>query len=659
MSSQTVAPYGEWVSPITASMLTSAVRPLNFPTFVGDEIWWVEGRPQEAGRSTVMARRADSSVVELLPAPWNVRSRVHEYGGRAFLGVPTPNGPTLVFAHFDDQRLYRLDPGATEPVPLTPVPTIPSGLRYADLVLAPDGATIVCVRERHTDSDLDRHLVAVPLDGSAADDPSAVREIVGGSRFLAYPRISPDGRRVAWLAWDHPRMPWDGTELRVGTLADGRVSSWTTVLGGPAESVFQPEWADAETLYAVSDATGWWNPYRVPASGGQPELLYQAEEEFAFPLWMLGLTSYGLLPDGALLCVHGTGTQRLGRLDPRTGELADLDLPYDVFGYTVEASGHRAVAVVGGPTVPNQVVVVDTRTGRTDVIRTSIDPSLLPDEAYLPRPESTALRGPDGREIHVHIYPPTNPDYVAPADERPPYVVHVHGGPTANSPAALDLSKAYLTSRGIGVLDVNYGGSTGYGRAYRERLRGQWGIVDVEDAAAAAQALVARGDADPARLAIEGGSAGGWTTLCAVTRTDVFAAGVSFFGVSDLRLLAATTHDFESRYLDGLVGGDVTTPEYAAIADERSPLTHADKTRCPVLLLQGGKDPVVPLEQAEKFRDALARAGVPHALVVFENEMHGFRSAEAIIAATEAELAFYGQVMGFRPPGVEPIELTS
>ncbi|MFS8520963.1 MAG: S9 family peptidase, partial [Micromonosporaceae bacterium] len=327
--SVTTAPYGEWTSPISARTLVTAVRTLSYPTLVGDEVWWAEDRPNEGGRTAVVARRADGTLVDLLPAPWSARTRVHEYGGRSFLPVPVGTGVALVFANAVDQRLYRLDPGADVPVPLTPPPASPGSLRYADPVLSPDGMRVWCVRERHRDGDLDRHLVSVPLDGSGADDPDQVREIVGGSRFLAHPRPSPDGTRLAWLAWDHPNMPWDGTELRVGPLSpDGRVTQWSTVLGGPSESVFQPEWDGDDHLVAVSDRSGWWNLYRVPASGGDPAPLYPAAEEFGAPLWRLGAATWGRLGDGRLLCVHGTGTQRLGVLDPATGTMDDLDLPY-------------------------------------------------------------------------------------------------------------------------------------------------------------------------------------------------------------------------------------------------------------------------------------------------------------------------------------------
>lgn len=647
--SSTVTPYGEWASPITAAALATGSRRARFPALVGDEIWWSEDRPDEGGRATVMARRADGTVAELLPAPWHARTRVHEYGGRSHLAVPGPaggSGPALVFAQFTDQRLYLLDAAARAPVPLTPEPATPGADRYADPVLSPGHTEVWCVRERHLGGDLDRHLVAVPLDGRAAADPAAVREIVGGSRFLANPRPSPDGGRLAWLAWDHPRMPWDGTELRVGTLtADGTVAAWDTILGGPSESVFQPEWDGDHHLVAASDRSGWWNLYRAPAGGGAVTPLYPAQEEFGAPLWQLGSATWAPLGDGRLACLHGGDMQRLGVLDPETGTLTDLDLPYRTLTPTLAVADGRATVVAGSPDRPTAVLEIDLATGRYEAVRTAVGLDALPDPAWLPEAESATLRGPDGHDVHVHIYPPRNPHHTGPSGTAPPYVVFVHGGPTSNSPAVLDLSKAYLTSRGIGVLDVNYGGSTGYGRAYRERLSGQWGVVDVEDAAAAAAALVARGDADGTRLAIRGGSAGGWTTLCAVTGTDVFAAGTSLFGVTDVRRLAEITHDFESRYVERLVGDEVLT------RDTRSPLHRASGTKCPVLLLQGAEDPVVPPEQAEQFRNALAAAGIPHTVQIYQGEQHGFRKQESIIAAAEAELSFYGQVMGFTPAG--------
>jgi dipeptidyl aminopeptidase/acylaminoacyl peptidase len=648
------ARYGAWPAPIGASDVAVAGIRLSGPTTVhtdsGDEVWWAEARPTEGGRTVIVRRDAAGAVSDVLPAGWNARTRVHEYGGTAWLPLP---GGGLAFADWSDQRVYRLDPGSTAPTPLTPEPAEAAGLRYADPVLAPGGEEIWWVREAHDQGTIRRHIVAVPVSGAAAADPAAVREIAGGSDFLAFPRPAPDGRRLAWIAWDHPRMPWDGTELRVGELGPaGTVTSVATVLGGPDESVLQPEWADADTLYAVSDRSGWWNLYRLPAGGGEPEPLCPRAEEFGHPLWQLGMTTYAVLADGRLVVRHGTDTLALGVLDPATGELTDLDLPYTLFG-SVDVDGDTVLTTAASPVEPPEVVAVDLPTGAVTVLRRSM--AEPPDPAYLPQPRSIVVAGPGERDVHAHVYPPSSPDAVAPDGELPPYVVFVHGGPTSHSPAILDLEKAYFTSRGIGVIDVNYGGSTGYGRAYRERLRREWGIVDVEDCVAAVQALVRDGLADGERLGIRGGSAGGWTTLAALTTTDAFAAGVSYYGVAELIAFTADTHDFESRYIDGLVG---TLPEDRDVYVERAPLSHVDQLSCPVLLLQGLEDKVVPPSQAELFAAALEKKGIPHAYLPFAGEQHGFRKQETVVAALEAELSFYGQVFGFDPPGVPVLPLT-
>jgi len=648
------ARYGAWPSPIGASDVAVAGIRLSGPTTVhtdsGDEVWWAEARPTEGGRTVIVRRDAAGAVSDVLPAGWNARTRVHEYGGTAWLPLP---GGGLAFADWSDQRVYRLDPGSTAPTPLTPEPAEAAGLRYADPVLAPGGEEIWWVREAHDQGTIRRHIVAVPVSGAAAADPAAVREIAGGSNFVAFPRPAPDGRRLAWIAWDHPRMPWDGTELRVGELGPaGTVTSVATVLGGPDESVLQPEWADADTLYAVSDRSGWWNLYRLPAGGGEPEPLCPRAEEFGHPLWQLGMTTYAVLADGRLVVRHGTDTLALGVLDPATGELTDLDLPYTLFG-SVDVDGDTVLTTAASPVEPPEVVAVDLPTGAVTVLRRSM--AEPPDPAYLPQPRSIVVAGPGERDVHAHVYPPSSPDAVAPDGELPPYVVFVHGGPTSHSPAILDLEKAYFTSRGIGVIDVNYGGSTGYGRAYRERLRREWGIVDVEDCVAAVQALVRDGLADGERLGIRGGSAGGWTTLAALTTTDAFAAGVSYYGVAELIAFTADTHDFESRYIDGLVG---TLPEDRDVYVERAPLSHVDQLSCPVLLLQGLEDKVVPPSQAELFAAALEKKGIPHAYLPFAGEQHGFRKQETVVAALEAELSFYGQVFGFDPPGVPVLPLT-
>ena len=658
-----VLPYGSWPSPINAADVAKGAIRLGFPALVAGQevagensdpdVWWVEGRPDEGGRQVVVS----AAHGDLLPSPWNARTRVHEYGGRCWLPLPG-TGTGFVFSEWTDQRMYRLDSTSAEPRPLTPVPSQPAALRYADPVLSPDGREVWCVREHHsgegTAAKVARAIVGVPLDGTAADDAKAVRVIVSGSQFVAYPTPSPDGSRLAWIAWDHPNMPWDTTQLRVGNLIDGVVLSWHGVLGGEDESVLEPTWADDANLYAISDRSGWWNLYRVDASGtGEPTPLAPRAEEFSEPLWQLGNRHYRVLDDGTLLVLHGGGVQRLGLLDPATGTIDDLELPYTHWHPSIATHGRTVVGVGGSAQLPASVVAIDLDTSRQAVARRSADD--LPDEAYLPHVESATFTGVAGRDVHAHVYAPRNPHAQAPPDERPPYIVFVHGGPTASSPPALDLEYAYFTSRGIGVIDVDYGGSAGYGREYRERLRGQWGVVDVEDCVAAVMALANNGKADAARLAIRGGSAGGWTTLAALTRTTAFAAGASYYGVAELLRLATDTHDFESRYLDGLVG---PLPEAHDLYVERAPLSHVDSVSCPVLLLQGLDDPIVPPSQAEMFRDALLAKGIPHAYLAFEGEQHGFRKTENVIAALEAELSFYGQVFGFLPPGVPVLQLS-
>jgi len=484
-----------------------------------------------------------------------------------------------------------------------------------------------------------------------------VRELVGGSDFFAFPMPSPDGQRLAWIAWDHPRMPWDGTVLRVADFgSDGSVGPGADVLGGPTESVLQPEWADADSLYALTDATGWWNPVRIDLSVGEPTVtpLCPRAEEFAGPLWQLGMRWYAVLADGRLMCTVGTDTTRLGALNPANGELTDIATELTAWSPAMGTDGTRLVAVAGSPEVARAVVLVDPDTSRvTRIPRNSHGPTL--DETYLPQPYAMTAASSNGRRVHANVYPPRNPDAVGPAGQPPPYLAIVHGGPTSHSPMVRNLAVAYWTSRGLGVVDVNYGGSTGYGRAYRESLREQWGVVDVEDTVAAVRSLVEAGLADADRLAIRGGSAGGWTVLSALTRTDTFAAGTSYYGVAELERFAADTHDFESRYLDGLVG---PLPVQRRRYVERAPVTNVATLSSPVLLLQGDEDRVVPPSQSELFRDAIAARGIPHAYLLFAGEEHGFRRENTNVTALEAELSFYGQVLGFDTPGIPHLELT-
>ncbi|MGH3280858.1 MAG: prolyl oligopeptidase family serine peptidase [Trebonia sp.] len=696
------AAYGTWKSPISAADVAGGAVAVSYPSIAGGEVWWQERRPSEGGRTTVVASAGpDAAARELIPAPWNARTRVHEYGGKSYLPVPmllssgeaTPRTPRqsgfgLVFANFSDQRLYAVRgavPGAgaagAEPVPLTPAD---GGFRFADLALSPGGHEVWCVRESTAPAPdgtvpdgfhlgggvaVRREIVAVPLDGSAASSAGAIRVLVSGAQFFAFPTPSPDGTKLAFICWNHPNMPWDGTELRVAPASGAAVTvaGAALVMGGKEESVLAPAWRDGATLYAVSDASGWWNLYEVPATAGAApgtaaRALHPRDEEFAGPLWQLGGRPFQLLGDGRLAVLHGLGELRPGVLDPASGDLTDLDLPgYRTADAELAASGTTLALIAGGPRTPWSVLRVSAG-GAIEVMKRQ--PVTAPGPAYLPDARPVQLTGKrNGGVVHAIAYAPANPGYAGPAAELPPYVVFVHGGPTSHSVPVLSMEKTYFTSRGIGVIDVNYGGSTGYGRQYRNRLRGQWGIVDVADAYTAALGLAEAGQADRARLGIRGGSAGGWTALACVTSgpglTDVkeavFAAATSYYGVSDLRPFATDTHDFESRYLDGLVG---PLPEADALYAERAPVGHVTELTCPILLLQGLDDPIVPPAQSEAIAADLAAHGIPHAYLTFEGESHGFRKAETVIASLEAELAFYGKIFGFTPPDVPPIELS-
>ncbi|WP_330333499.1 prolyl oligopeptidase family serine peptidase [Streptomyces sp. NBC_00536] len=657
------APYGTWPSPIDAALAASHDGRPEYLGTVGAEVWWTEPRPDEGGRRTLVRRPADGGpAAPVLPAPWNVRSRFTEYGGKPWAGAERADGsgPLLVFTHFADQRLYAYEPDApgVAPRPLTPLGPTGGGLRWVDPVLREDA--VWCVMEEFTGpapTDVRRVLAAVPLDGSAAGDRSAVRELTDDRhRFSTGARLSPDGRQAAWLVWDHPRMPWDGTELLLAEVtADGALTGIRSVLGGPGESVAQAEWAADGSLLALSDRGGWWNPYRVSRTGGEPVGLCPREEEFGGPLWKPGLGWMAPLADGPVAVLHGQGSSVLAVLDPETGDLVDAAGPWTAWQPTLAAHGTRVYGVAASPRSPYEVVELDTASGHARPVDTGSARRPGPvDPAYYPEPQSRTFLGPDDQQIHAHVYPPHHPTLRAPADELPPYVVWAHGGPTDHVPPVLDLHIAYFTSRGIGVAEVNYGGSTGYGRAYRERLREQWGVVDVEDCAAVARALAAEGTADPARLAIRGGSAGGWTTAASLAATDLYACGTVIYPVLDLTGFAAETHDLESRYIDGLAG----PPDTLAVrCRDRSPLARADRITAPFVLLQGLDDAVCPPSQAERFLAAMRGRSVPHAYLAFEGEGHGFRRADTMVRALEAELSLYAQTFGFARPDIPRLEL--
>jgi dipeptidyl aminopeptidase/acylaminoacyl peptidase len=646
--------YGEWPSPIDARLAAAHDGRPEWPHLTPDALWWCEPRPEEGGRTALLRRGPDGVVETVLPPPWNLRSRLHEYGGRPW--VLAPDG-TVVFVHHADQRLYALTEGDT-PVPLTPEPDRPAGWRYAEPVPAPTGDEVWCVREHHHGdgpTDVTRSLVAVPLDGSAAADPDAVRMLVADRHFLACPQVSPDGARLAWIGWDHPNMPWDSTELRVADIApDGGLGPARTLAGGSGEAVVQCSWLDPTTLAVVTDPYGWWNLRRVDVKTGQVEDLCRRDQEFGGPLWKTGARWTLPLDDGTLLALHGVGRMRPSVLDPSTGELRELETGYDEWAAQLSASGHRVVGVAGSPDLPWELVEIDLRTGecaavaRDGVSRLDVD--------FLSEPQRRTFVGVGGREVHAVVHPPRHPDQAVDPGRPPPYLVFVHGGPTSRYPPVVDPEIAFFTSRGLGVVDVDYGGTTGYGRAYRERLRDGWGVVDVEDSVAVALGLVAEGAADPERLAIRGGSAGGFTSACALIASDVFACAAIRYPILDLTgWRTGETHDFESQYLEGLVG---PWPQTRTRYEERSPVNSSDRITRPFLLLQGLDDVICPPVQCERLLERLPGRGVRHAYLTFEGESHGFRKEETLIAALEAELSFFGQVFGFDPPGITPVELT-
>ncbi len=628
----TVAPFGSWVSSITIDDLLGESVRLGEPWVDGDDIYWLEGRPSEAGRRVLVRRSADGTTSDLTPAPFNVRTRVHEYGGGSYAVA----GGTVVFSHAGDDRLYRLDPGADVPVPITP----DGAYRYADLRFDAPRRRFVAVREDHTgDGEPVAAIVDVPLDG---DRPPRV--LVEGPDFVASPRLSLDGRRLAWLEWDHPDMPWDATRLRVAPVAaDGSLGASDLAAGGPEESIVQPEWSADGVLHLVSDRSGWWNLYRL-LDGPRLEPLAPMAAEIADPAWILDRSSYGFLADGSIVAVARTdGRDRLMHI--RAGDLVgEVET-----GFT-ELDGLRTgaatiVAVAGSPADAPMVMRFDAETLAPAGVLRRTSPT-VPDPTAIAVPESIAFPAADDRTAHALFYAPTNPGFRGPDGERPPMVVLSHGGPTANASTALSLEIQLLTSRGIAVADVDFGGSTGYGRAYRRQLHGAWGVVDVEDCVAAARFLVERGDVDTARLVVMGGSSGGFTALAALAFHDVFAAGISLYGIGDLEALARDTHKFESRYADRLIG---PYPEAAATYRRRSPIHHLDEISAPVLILQGLEDRIVPPSQAEAIAAALEANGIPHASIAFEGEGHGFRGETAIRRTLEAELAFLGAVLGFEP----------
>jgi dipeptidyl aminopeptidase/acylaminoacyl peptidase len=636
----TTAPYGSWKSPITTDLVIAGGIGLGQIVADGADIYWTEQRPSEGGRNVIVRCTPDSKLTDMTPTPFNARTRVHEYGGGAFA---VADG-VIYFSNFSDQRLYRQRPGAA-PEPITPA----IALRYADGVVDRRHNRMICVREDHVLSDQDavNTLVSVKLDG----DDAGGQVLAAGNDFYSSPRLSPDGSRLAWLTWHHPNMPWDGTELWLGDLnADGTLGPAEQVAGGLDESIGLPEWSPEGVLYFVSDRTGWWNLYRWRS--GRIEPVCPMDAEFGLPQWVLGQSLYGFHA-GRIICAYSQrGTWRLASLDPASGRLDPIELPYEDIGQVLVA-GNQVVLGGGSPAEPTSIVRLDLATRRVEILRRASEARV--DPAYLSIPQAVEFPTEHGLTAHGFFYAPRNPDYVAPSGEHPPLLVFSHGGPTGSTSGTLNLSKQYWTSRGFAVLDVNYGGSTGYGRAYRQRLNGQWGVVDVDDCVNGARYLVERGLADGSRVAIRGGSAGGYTTLCALTFRDFFKAGASYYGVSDLEALDRDTHKFESRYSHSLIG---PYPERRDLYVARSPVHFADRIACPIIFFQGLEDRVVPPDQSEMMYKALLAKGLPTAYLAFAGEQHGFRRAETIKRTLEAELYFYGQVFHFDlADPVEPVKI--
>ncbi len=698
-------PFGAWPSPITAARLVEGAAGVGEVRVDGDDVWWAEPRPSEGGRCQLVRCSPDGTRHDLFPpwdpdggpGNWNARTAVLEYGGGAW----AVRDGVVVFANWADQRLYRVDPGAA-PVAITPAAVVARGLRWSEPTWLDDG-WLVCVRESHEPAVVAAHgeavdeLVALPADGSAVDDPAQVAVLVSGADFVHTPAVSGD--RVAWLQWDHPRMPWDGTELVVGVVERDRggrpvgIVDRVSVAGGPDESVVQPGFTRAGDLVFCTDRTGWWNPWRLPAAAlghvgaesaqilrqranadtpdGSGEPVEPAdsvepvlagggiEAEIGGPLWVGGERWWAELADGRLLVsATADGTDRLAVIE-RNGTFVPLDTPFTHVSQVVagpdtgHGGGPAAVVVAGSPVSEAAPYALDLPTDDTTTTTTrAVLHELRPQRdlgvgtEWFSRPEHVTFESVDGRIAHGLHYPPRNPTVAAPAGQAPPLVVMIHGGPTSAARVRLDLAKQFWTTRGFAVVDVNHGGSTGYGRPFRRLLDGRWGVVDVEDAVAAARHLAAEGRADPARLAIRGGSAGGYTTLATLCFHDTFSAGASHYGIADLAALATDTHKFESRYLDGLVG---PWPEARATYEVRSPIHHTDGFAAPLIVLQGSEDEVVPPNQAEMIVAALAAKGIPHAYLLFAGEQHGFRQAANIVRALEAELWFYGRVFGFDP----------
>jgi dipeptidyl aminopeptidase/acylaminoacyl peptidase len=637
-----VAPYGSWKSPITAELLASTYVGLDELRIDGDDVYWNELRPADKGRNVIVQRKLDGTLTDITPPDFSARTRVHEYGGGCYL---VHNG-TVYFSNYTDQRLYRQDPGS-DPTPLTP----PVDMRYADGIIDHARNRIISVREDHTVKTGQAVNTIVSLD---MEKEGEGKILVSGNDFYSTPRLNSDGSKLAWLTWNHPNMPWDGTELWVANVKpDGSLGKSGKVAGGLEESIYQPEWSPDGILYFSSDRTGWWNLYRQYNS--QIEPLYPMEAEFGLPQWGFGSHTFVFDSSNHIICAYTKdGLWHLASLNPAKKTLKPIETPINQIVWGNIAAKNGQVFLIGGSaTEPSFIVQIDLSSRETKTLHRSREITI--NKEYFSIPSAIEFPTENGKTAFAFFYPPKNPEYEAPEGERPPLLVVSHGGPTSASPSTLRYEIQYWTSRGIGVVDVNYGGSTGYGREYRKRLNDQWGIVDVQDCVNATRYLADRRQADGERLGIRGGSAGGYTTLCALAFTNTFKAGASYFGVSDLELLAKDTHKFESRYLDKLVG---PYPSRRDIYRARSPIDHVDGISSALILFQGLEDKVVPPDQSEKIFQAVKAKGLPVAYIAYEWEQHGFRRAENIKRSYEAELYFYSKIFRFNlSEPIEPVKI--
>jgi len=638
-----IAPFGSWRSPVTSKLIVAKTVRLLEPRIAGNDVYWIEIRPEEKGRYVIVRCSADGTTEDVISAPFNARSQVHEYGGGSYV----IDGNRIFFSNFADQCIYGVCPGSgAEPKPIT----CPGSYRYADAVIDRARGRLICVREDHTGPDREplNTVVAIDLDAAGAGQGQI---LISGADFYAAPRLSPDEHRLAWLCWNHPNMPWDGTELWIASLdASGAPREPTLIAGGRDESILQPEWS-GDSLYFLSDRSGWWNLYR--GQDGRIEPVIEKEAEFGEPPWMFGRSSYALASaERIIVAYRSAGLCHLVAVRAGTGEVEEISTSYTEIAY-VRARDDRVVFLGGSPTEFSAVVAFDLTTRKFKVLRRVSDLEL--DPAYVSAAQPIEFPTESGLTAYALFYRLKNRDYTGPEGERPPLIVMCHGGPTSSADSGLNLGVQYWTSRGIAVLDVNYGGSSGFGRGYRRRLDGQWGVTDVDDCVNGARYLAERGWVDRDRLAIRGGSAGGYTTLSALAFRDVFKAGASHYGVSDLEALAKETHKFESRYLDRLIG---PYPQEKEHYRQRSPIHAVERLSCPVIFFQGLEDRVVPPNQAEKMVQALRQKQLPVAYLAFPGEQHGFRQAETIKRVLDAEIYFYSRVFGFElPDPVEPVAI--